>query len=346
MSSKRAFWKWSAIGLVTALLLVWAQSRAVDGVAGMLQVGETSALRPVIEQQLGNVPLVAGPGHDGQIYYSIGLDLDGSQVGPLLDHAGYRYRRILLPLLASLFGTIDGWGLLWGQVLVCVISMAVACGLAGALIHRSGRNELLTLAVVLNPGMWLSVQFLTADVLSVALMVGALYGLVFGRTRSGSALFSLSVLAKDVSLATPVPLGAKRGVRGLAAIPTVALLAWMIVLTVRFGNGFAPRGNLDWPLAGITAATSNWGAFDAREWLYLVFAIGSVCAGLVFSFRRSWLRWPIAAWSALALISSNWVWDFGNNAARAFAPIVVLIALSFAHVPDNALSTDREAAAG
>jgi hypothetical protein len=34
------------------------------------------------------------------------------------------------------------------------------------------------------------------------------------------------------------------------------------------------------------------------------------------------------AWTALAIVSSNWVWDFGNNVARAFAPIMVLCALS------------------
>ena len=80
----------------------------MGGIEGLLQVGETSDVRPLIESQLGEVPLAPGSGHDGQIYYAIGLDLDGDEVGPLLDHAAYRYRRILYPLVASGFGLFDG----------------------------------------------------------------------------------------------------------------------------------------------------------------------------------------------------------------------------------------------
>jgi hypothetical protein len=38
----------------------------------------------------------------------------------------------------------------------------------------------------------------------------------------------------------------------------------------------------------------------------------------------------------LGVVSSDWVWDFGNNAARAFAPIVVLLALSVAQTGTDA----------
>jgi hypothetical protein len=296
----------------------------------MLEVGETSNLRPLIEEQLGDVPLADGPGHDGQIYYAIALDLDGSDVGPLLDHAAYRYRRILFPLLGSGFGLLDGLPLLLGMIGVNVVSFATAAGLTAAMAKRAGQRELLALAVLLNPGAWLSVQLLTCDILALALMVVAL-DLSLRRSRWGAgAAFGLSVLAKEVFLATPVPLAVPDVRRRwpLALAPLAGIVAWMGLLSVWVSDGFAARGNLGWPLMGIVSASANWGGLDPKEWFYLVIALGFVVVGAVWSLKRSWLRWPITAWTVLALISSNWVWDFGNNAARAFAPIVVLVALA------------------
>lgn len=327
VNPKTAFVRWTLIGLAAAVFLSWAQVRAVDGVAGMLQVGETSNLRPLIEDELGEIPLARGPGHDGQIYYAIGLDLVGDEVGPLLDHAAYRYRRILSPMVASIGGVLDGWALLWGQLALGVASMAVAAGLVASMAVRAGRSHLLALAVVLNPGVWLSVQLLTPDAFALALMIAGLWG-VSRRRDSASTWFSLSGLAKDVNLATPIPLGVSRRDWRVAVIPLGVLVAWMVWLSIQFGDGFASRGNLGLPMVGLFDASSNWATFDGREWVFLVFALASVGAGVYFSVRRSWLRWPIAAWTALALVSTNWVWDFGNNAARAFAPLLVLSLLS------------------
>lgn len=344
LSIKQAFWKWAAIGLVVAGYLVWAQANAVGGITGMLQVGETSALRAIIEEQLGDVSLAEGPGHDGQIFYAIGLDLDGSQVGPLLDDPGYRYRRILMPLVASGFGLFDGWALLYGQILVGVISMALASGLVAAMSTRAGRSDLLALSVVLNPGVWLSVQLLTSDAMSLALMVLGLYYVVHRRDRPAAAWFAFAGLAKDVMLITPVSLGVKSRRWAIVSIPVAALVLWMMGLTAMFGTGFNPRGNLDWPLMGMVEAASNWAALGLKEWVYLVVALGFVAVGAVWSLRRSWLRWTIAAWTLLAVVSSNWVWDFGNNAVRAFAPILVLVALSRVHTEADAGSESTEGA--
>ena len=323
----RVFWKWFAIGLGAALFLVWAQANAVGGLAGMLQVGETSTLKPLVEDQLGTIPLASGHGHDGQIYYAIGLDLDGNVVAPLLDHPAYRYRRILFPLVGSGFGLLEGWPLLYMMIGFGVLAMAFSAGAVAVMASSAGKSELLALAVVLNPGVWLSIQLVTADVVALALMIGGLYQ--FTRRRHQSTVnFSLSSLAKDVHLATPVPLGLSYRDWKVALLPLGALGAWMTYLTIRFGDGFASRGNLDWPFMGMITASENWVAMDPTEWVYLVVAMLIVAVGAVYSIRRTWLQWPIAVWTGLALISSNWVWNFGNNAMRAFAPLLVLVALS------------------
>jgi hypothetical protein len=298
----------------------------------------------MIEEQLDDVPLASGPGHDGQIYYAMALDLDGDEVGPLLDHAAYRYRRILYPLLGSLFGLLEGMPLLIGLIGLNVIAFAVATGYMASMSARAGRSELMALVVLLNPGTWLSVQLLTSDILALALMIGALELITRRATWSGGAVFGLSALAKDVFIATPVPLAVPNVRRRwpIAMVPIGALLAWMTLLTLMLGDGFAARGNLDWPIMGLVDASANWPVLDGKEILYLVVALAFVVVGVMFSLRRSWLRWPIASWTLLALVSSNWVWDFGNNAVRAFAPIAILVALSGSQVEADAVSTSAD----
>jgi len=330
MSPRSAFWKWAVLGAVAAGLMLGAQTGAMGGALGLLQVGETSALRPFVESQLGEIPLAPGPGHDGQIFYAIGADLEGRVVPGMLDHGAYRYRRILYPLIASGFGLLEGRPLLLGMIVVTVVSTAIATGMVAALSRRLERSDWLALVVLLNPGVWLSIRLLTSDVLALALMVVALATVQFSRRWSASA-FAASVLAKDVYLTTPAGLASDGPRRRwlLAAAPLVALIAWMTWLTWTMGDGFTGRGNLALPFTGIWEGSANWGDLDGDEWLYLGFALASVAAGLVYSAIGSgWLRWSILAWSLLGVVSSNWVWDFGNNAARAFAPIVVLIALS------------------
>ena len=340
MSTRSAFWRWALVGAIASGVLLWAQAQSLGGPAGLLQVGETSDLRPLIESELGEVPLVPGPGHDGQIYYAMGLDLSGDEVAPLLDHGAYRYRRILFPLIASAFGVLGGDALLFGMIATTVLAAAVAAGATAAAGTRLGLSEWVGVAVVLNPGFWLSVRLLTADTVALALMASGLL-MFLTRERLSIWAFALSTLAKDVYLVTPggLSIGKSRRRWLLAIVPFVVLVIWMTWLTLTLGEGFTRRGNLSWPLTGIIDASVNWANFDAAEWLYVSFALASVGVGVAIGLlRRGWLRWSILGWSALGLISSNWVWDFGNNAARIFAPIAVLIVLGFGSYADASIA--------
>lgn len=328
VSSKEAFFRWAAVGLVVASVLVGTQAASLGGLAGLLQVGENSGLQSMITEQLGEIPLTQGVGHDGQIFYAIGLDLDGNEVSELVDHAAYRYRRILYPLAASVFGLLDGWALLWGMVVLGGLSMAISAGVVASMATRVGKTEYLALAVVLNPGVWLSVRLLTSDVFALALILGALYVFTQQRHTKAASVFALSGLAKDVALATPIPLGGQWRSWKMILIPAGALSLWVLLLSLRFGEGFSSRGNLDWPFQGMLDATAVWPTLGPSELTYIGFALASVVAGIVFSFRRTWLRLPIVAWTALAILSSDWVWNLGNNAARVFAPLPILVALS------------------
>lgn len=338
MSPRTAFWKWAALGALAAAILLFAQAQAVGGASGLLQTGEASRLRVVITDELGGVPLAPGSGHDGQIYYAVGADLDGSEVPELLDHAAFRYRRILYPALASGFGTLGGEALLWGMIILTVASTAVASGTVARISCRRGRPDWLALSVLLNPGVWLSVRLLTADVFALALMVLGLAAL-YRSPRWSMAAFVASVLAKDVYLATPAGVALSRLRRRwlLAAVPALALVLWMAWLTLVMGDGFTGRGNLALPFVGIIEGARNWVNLELDDVVYVGFALVSVIGGLLFAaLKPIRLRWSILMWAVLGLISSNWVWDFGNNAARAFAPIAVLVALSSPQTVDGA----------
>lgn len=330
MTPRAAFWKWSILGGVTAILLVVGQAIALGGVAGLLQVGEDSEVRPLIESELGEIPLAPQSGHDGQIYYAIGLDLFGEETPGILDHGAYRYRRIIYPAVASLFGVLDGHALLTGMIVVTVASAAMASGLVAAFSVRFGVSDWLALVIVLNPGVWLAVRVLTADSLALASMLLGMYLFMWGR-KGPTLAFALSALSKDVYLATPAGLAfSKDRTRWpLILIPAGLLIAWMAWLTLAMGDGFSGRGNLALPFMGILEASRVWPSVDVDELLYVLFAVVSVAGGLIYGVLvKSWLRWPILAWSIIGVVSSNWVWDLGNNAARVFAPIVVLVALA------------------
>jgi len=330
VSPKTAFWKWSIVAAFAGTVLVAAQVVEVGGIGGLIQAGEANELTPLIRAELGEVSLAENAGHDGQLFYAIGLDLNGDEIGESFDHGLYRYRRILYSFVSSAGGLFDGYRLLYGMLVVAGLSFMVAAGTTAAIAARHGRSDYLALAVVLNPGLWLSLRLLTSDVMALALTVVALYAIDLG-WRYASVLFAASGLAKDVYIVTPAALMVRKETRNwsLVVVPALALIAWTTYLTTTINGGFTETGNITFPFLGIVTAGSTWAASTAGDIFYLAFALASVVAGLVYTIRReSWLRWPILAWSALGVMSSSWVWDFGNNAARAFAPIVVLIAIA------------------
>ncbi len=316
---------------------MFAQSQAVGGLEGMLQVGDQSSLRPLIDQQLEVLPVTPGFGHDTQIFYSIGLDLHGDEVPALLDHGGYRYRRILLPALASGLGLWGGRTLLWALVIVSGTAAAVSSGAVAATAVRRDLSDYLALVVVLNPGVWLSVRLMTSDVLALAFMSLGLLAVASAK-RGAAVSFALSGLSKDVFLATPVGLWLRRprsDVRVLLA-PILVLVIWMAVVTLMMGDGFTGRGNISLPFVGIAEGSANWPKTGIADRLYTGFALASVVAGLLAAvFKDSWVRYSIGAWALLGVVSSSWVWDFGNNSARVFLAIPVLVALSFGREQDS-----------
>lgn len=326
--------RWFLLAVVVGIVLVWAEAQSSGGLAGLLRVGDESVARPIVEEELGSVPLTEGFGHDGQFFYAIGIDLSGDIMSERAGDWAYRYRRILYPLVASGFGLLEGEALLFGMVATSILSFAVAAAAAAWIANRVGLSEWVVLAVLINPGIWLAVRLLTADTLALALMLLGL-GMVVARRRGSPAGFALSVLAKEVYLPTPAGVAVDRDRRRWLdfLVPLAVLLAWLIWLSSTMTSGFTPRNNIALPATGVIEAASNWASMGSADWFYLILAFVFVAAGVgAGALMKGWLRWPILAWVGVALISSEAVWEFGNNAARVFAPIAVLIALNAVRV--------------
>ncbi len=322
--------KWFFIGVLAATALTGGQILSTGHVSGLLQVGENSKLRPTIEAELGEIHLSPGSGHDGQIYYGIALDLRGTYVPPLIgEDPAYRYRRILFPALASAFGLVDGEALLYSMIALNILSVGLAAAAMALLSARRGFSDWFALAVILNPGVWLSVIILTGDNLSLALMLVALTLMFSGRALSSMA-FTVSVLAKETAMLTPLGLVSwrRRSSWRDVLLPGLTIGAWMAWLSFSMGDGFTARGNLAFPFEGLVQASANWASQPLIEWVLLIFAIGAITGGAIAALVKNGpLRWVLVLWCVIGVISSNWVWDFGNNAARALAPLGVLVVL-------------------
>jgi hypothetical protein len=52
-----------------------------------------------------------------------------------------------------------------------------------------------------------------------------------------------------------------------------------------------------------------------------------------FLAQRRLIGWLALAWAALALLSSSWVWNLGNNSLRAFAILWILGGIALAGEP-------------
>lgn len=340
---------WFVAGAGVATFLVVTQTMAVGGLAGLLSVGESSELRPLIEAELGPIPLSPGSGHDGQISYVVGLDLTGREVPSTLDHPGYRYRRILYPAVASLFGSLSGPQLLWSMVVVNVTALGIATTAVISIARSLGRSPWTVLGVLANPGIWLSVRLLTVDVLAIALALCGIALWLNRRFTTTVVMLALAALTKDQYLIVGFSIAAfefwnRRPQRGAIAalVPPLTLAAWSSLIGSRMAGTFSPRGNLDLPLAGIIEAFGQWRngpVVDAALSWFLILALVAAAVLLTIPRNRSHLFF-VAPWILLASVSSEWVWAFGNNAVRAFAPVIVWIAVGLAR--DRSLNTQIE----
>jgi hypothetical protein len=272
-----------------------------------------------------------GEGHDGQSTYAVALDPFLLSQPPVVPEASYRYRRIVLPLVGSGFGTLKGYLLLAALTSVNLIGFAIACWGAAVVAQARQLPKWLGLAALLNIGFWLSLQTTTPDALAFGLGIVGVAMATRGRHPSAAGFAAAAALSKEtyvlVGLGLVMWAWRRLGDRqvairyGLALVPAAL---WSAFLAITLGEGFATGGNLSAPLVGILTSAPVWLVAHARDQLFTVvtlMALTVAVAALVLGRTSIW-KFLIAPWIALALVSSHWIWDLGNNSLRALAPLI------------------------
>lgn len=321
----------AALALVVALAIAVANG----GLSGLLTVGEDFPIRDFVVADLGDIQLASGDGHDGQQYYGIARDpLGRGEVPDLVDNPGYRYLHILYPALAGGFGTFPPEMTLVGMLVLAVAGFGLAGSSALMLNHQFRGKVTVAQIAIVNVGLLLAVRFLLPDALALGL---ALVGVVLaaqGRDRPASAALALAVLTKTVYLVFPLALGAwvwrqaRQRAWWLTLVPALPAAVWTAYVFGRFGASTA--GNLSLPFVGFFRAIGLWSDVSTGEMVMalaaaLLVAIGAALA--MFSTERL-LRWTLLAWVGVGLISSEFVWEFGNNTLRVLAPLWSMAAVA------------------
>ena len=325
------FVAWFLVGITVAGTVQLLRAGAMGGPEGLLFAGELEPAHVVVARELPNAPIEENHGHDGQIFYAIGIDpaaIDTpSDVVP-----PYRFRRILYPALSGLFGSLGGTALMWGMIALAAISTGLAAGAVGGLASQRSLPFLAPLAVILNPGVWLSAMFLTADVLALAGGLLALWA--FSNDRDGWAWLALAAaaLTKETHLVFAFSLagylftrGERRRALTYLVVPAIPLVMWLTYVVFRVGNPLVSGDNLGVPLEGILSATELWSSNTGVEKFFTATTLLSGLLAITLILRGLRLgTWLVTPWLLIGALSSHYVWDLGNNSIRTLAPLFTL----------------------
>jgi hypothetical protein len=333
---------WFAIGagLVLAFQTVWVGLHRWDPTV-LLRVGSGLPHMEVVEADLGPVHSLDPLGHDGQINYLLARDpfcLRGTDAYLReFDSPAYRYRRILYPLLAGGAGGFGGSATLAGMVVWSAVGAGLAAAAAAYLAGRWGLGGLTPFLLLLNPGVYLSAQTLTADALALGF---CLAGVALWERRSegaASVVLAAATLVKETSLLVPIclaltPLFDRRlaAAGRLLAVSGLPWLGWSVWVSNHIGGG-AGANNFAWPGVGIVSATRLWPGMGPGEvvqgWLALLLVAGSVV--LAWRSPNPLLRRSCLAWAGLAVVLSSDVWGYPGNLLRSLAPLWAFAALAY-----------------
>jgi hypothetical protein len=337
-SDRHLFAVWFLIGIATAAILQVGQANSFGGrPEGLLFVGDLQDVAPLVVAELPDAPVTPGHGHDGQIFYAVALDLRGEWVPETLESASYRYRRVLYPALASLFGILDGEALLWGMVTLAAVPVGVASGTAALLATRRGVTPWLALAVILNPGVWLSARLLTADNLALALGLVAVHAYLRNRDILCVVALAAAALTKEPAVVFAVGLAGyslyHREYRRVLLLTTslLPLLGWLLYVHTNIGSILDAGGNTALPGFGIYEARTAWSDQRLRDNVWVAITLAAMVAAVFTGLRsRSMWTWLAIGWVLVGLVASHLVWDIGNNVIRALSPLIPLTAFQVA----------------
>jgi hypothetical protein len=371
--ARRAAWLWGPLLVAAVVALgygLWLRSYVASGgdIRSFVHVGQRFLDRS--RQTAHPIQLEPGfpvytdgqsDGYDGEFVFFIARDpLHAYQV---VDVPGYRYGRILLPLLARALSFGDPGRIPAALLAINFFWLVVGTGALAAWLVRRGQSPLLALLFGFYPGLFVSLQFDLTEPMSYGLAaLGVLLldvagcrrrlwaGIVFGLaalTREVAvvfgACFALGLLLEGVGrdgwwprVRRNLPPALELGLP--AVLPITAWLAFTNLALGQWGPSTPPfervpfLGILHWLSAGVPAGqVSN---------LELVAVPAAICTAVCLAalWRRAlsveWL--VLAANTAVVVMMSRYQWVDYTAAGRAAAGMALAAAV-YAPVSRRAL---------
>jgi hypothetical protein len=235
-------------------------------------------------------------GYDGQFAYYIARDPLGAVAH--LDVPGYRYQRILYPLLAHVLALGQAEWIPWTLIVINLAAIGLGTWAAELLLVDMGVSRWYALAYGLYGGQLLALRADLNEPLAMGLVVWAMVAWSGQRRWTATALFSAAMLSKETSaifLAAYIlyHLGRRMGWvavgLGTAAVPFILYqcVLWICLGSPGVGSGgagatpFSPIPFGGW----LAIASTKLAAFVLLSLIVLPVAVLPGMAGVAFSLR-------------------------------------------------------------
>lgn len=281
--------------------------------------------------------------YDGQYYYAIAFDpaVRTREVVPLLDDARYRYRRILLPALASALALGEP-NRFPATLMLTNVAAWILCGFAA---WRLGKRcappaPWLSVGVLVTTGLVYATFRTMPEPVALALLLFAVDALARGRLGLSGLLFGLAALAREDALVAAAAAGLyalwrERRLRagtllfGLAALAPAAL--WWSYLALRLPPGAASLADrIGWPFLALwQESLQALSIHRTRTDLVRTLSLNAEAVVLSVAIFLGYRRHP-SLWGALALAQAllcvtlrGDVWTYWAGSARVLVPLTV-----------------------
>ena len=254
----------------------------------------------------------------------------------LIDRPVYRTQRMLYPLLASAGGLLDGWGVVWGLIIVNLLGIALGTWATSKLAMSLGGNPWLGLAFALNPGVVFELVIDGAGALGWALAVLGVWLLIEGKYSGAVVALAGAVLAREamilVALGLAVRLWRKDRGRALAMVAWPALAALLWAMWVRFQLGVplltSQSEEIGLPFVGLARAIPRWIEQPGENLLFGAFVIALLLVAAMQAKRRpSFVSYSTLGFVVLAPFLTRQVWLNYFDITRAVAPLFTTFVL-------------------
>jgi hypothetical protein len=336
-----------AAAIITLGVVIGFYFLRFDGnITGFFRIGSVLPISPYLDP----TQTLIHPGelgYDGQQFLSLALDPFLQNPGTIaaLDSPLYRYRRILYPLVGYVLGFGDR--VLIPYVLVainylCVVALVWTAGWGLQQTNDLNETDELdepdapgypaeeqskpvinwqSLLVLCVPGLWMTLVFSTADLLSSTLLMVAICGYRYGRSRLTGGAIAAACLTRETMLlgwlALVICSLSDRNWKQLRSLMLSAIpaLAWNVYVAQKLGHqGTAGvNSNFGLPWAGLVhkfsvllqAGFTGKNLFEAYAFILLLTVFGVAIALSRFTPSKNRVIWLCACLYAALLACSN-----------------------------------------